>query len=223
MTVTFEGIDSFFHIADAADVIQGMQSAGQFYELHQLLAHRHLIPAKSTVIDVGANVGNHTIFYARHSPAARVYPMEANPKACGILRMNIAQNLDTRAVIATSHLDIAAGAYSARVRITEKSRHNLGGTRFAVTDNGNVLCMALDELAFEGPISFLKIDVEGMEMEVIAGATRLLANHRPAIAIEVDPANEGEFWAWARAQRYIPIGAFFDYPTVRNYLLIPTC
>lgn len=59
-------------------------------------------------------------------------------------------------------------------------------------------------------------------MLALAGASQLLHDHRPALAVEVDQLNETAFWKWAALHGYRPIGAFFDYIQVRNYLLIPT-
>lgn len=221
-TVCFENLCTIFNVTNAADVIQRTHANGSFYELHQLVGQRYLIPLNCTVIDCGANVGNHTIFYARHTLANRVYPFEANSDACGLLRDNIAANPKSRAQIDTSYLGIAVGARRGKVKVIADVPDNLGAKRFGTDDMGDVECVPLDALMFEGRIGLIKIDVEGMEMAVLAGAARLLQNHRPAVAIEVDQANEVEFWTWVRMHRYVPVGAFFDYLHVRNYLLIPT-
>jgi precorrin-6B methylase 2 len=81
-TVIFEGISATFEIDNPRDHVQESLVRGTFYELHQLLLHRHLIPMHSTVIDIGANCGNHTIFYARHTNACKIYPFEPNPGEC---------------------------------------------------------------------------------------------------------------------------------------------
>lgn len=50
------------------------------------------MPMQGTVIDVGVNVGNHKPFYAKHTWAGRIYPLEPNPRACRLLEQNIATN-----------------------------------------------------------------------------------------------------------------------------------
>jgi hypothetical protein len=79
----------------------------------------------------------------------------------------------------------------------------------------------LDNLQFEGPICFVKIDVEGMELDVLAGARQLLEKHRPAIAIEVIDKHDRQLWEWADATKYRVIGSFVDYLKFKNYILIP--
>src|SRR5260221_13987982 len=116
-TAIFEGVSTNFTVANQADVIQRVHSSGAFYELHQLVAHRNFIPLNCTAIDCGANVGNHTLFYSRHTLAARVYPLEANSESCDLLRSNIAANSGARAQIDVSNLGVAIGARRGRVSV----------------------------------------------------------------------------------------------------------
>ena len=85
-TVRFEGLETTFVIDNPRDHIQDFHRRGEFYELRQLIVHRNLVQRRVTIIDVGANVGNHTLFYARHTGADRVYPIEAKPSAVAILK-----------------------------------------------------------------------------------------------------------------------------------------
>ena len=106
------------------------------------------------------------------------------------------------------------------MRVAHRPDHNLGGTTLAYDEAGSIIVAPLDDLQFEGPLSLLKIDVEGGELDVLVGAEKLISKWRPAIAIEVQRENEATFWAWTRERGYQPISAFFDYVGVRNYVLI---
>jgi FkbM family methyltransferase len=143
---------------------------------------------KSTVLDIGANVGNHSLFYAMHTAAAFVYPFEPNLFARKILVENIAANTDYRAEIRAEYTHLAVGRTPASLSIAENPHNNLGGTRFTCAgpeDQNSVQCAPLDNLTFEGVISFLKIDVEGMELDVLSGAENMIEKHRPVIVIEI--------------------------------------
>jgi FkbM family methyltransferase len=220
--VKFESVATSFHIDNSRDHIQQFHCRGEFYEMRQLLAHRDLIAGKSTVLDVGANVGNHTLFYARHTKAARVYPIEPNPVAVQILTRNVNANAARGAVIDLRYLGLAAGGNSGRVRLENLPENNLGGASFVPSSgNDGIRMEPLDALEFDGPVTFVKIDVEGAEIDVLKGAETLIAKDRPSLAIEVDHRNSEMFWEWARANGYQVIDAFFDYLAAKNYVLIP--
>jgi len=60
---------------------------------------------------------------------------------------------------------------------------NLGRTRLVQpadeTEAGLVTAVSLDSVLLDQPISFIKIDVEGMELDVLAGAKEIIAQYRP--------------------------------------------
>ena len=51
-------------------------------------------------------------------------------------------------------------------------------------------------------IDFLKIDVEGMEIDVLEGLKRTITEQRPRIFIEVDNSNVGKFFEWTTINNY---------------------
>ena len=105
--------------------------------------------------------------------------------------------------------------------------NNLGAARLQSptgTDlnlQNTVKCVPLDELHFKGAISFFKIDVEGMELEVLAGAEQIISRWRPTIAVEVIKYNENKFWTWLNQHNYVVIDIFVYYIDVKNYIIIP--
>jgi len=224
--VHFEGRATLFHVENPKDHIQSFHARGSFYEVRQLLLHRDMIPMRSTVLDIGANVGNHTLFYAMHTSASRVYPFEPNPVAHRLLELNISINSNCRATIDTrhSHFGIARAVGSAQP--DQADINNLGGTRLrllANADGDTIECVPLDQLDFEGRIGFIKIDVEGMEIDVFAGAVKTIDKFRPIIAVEVSERNEPDFWRWLRHTKYEIISLFYDYFGVKTYVAIPIC
>lgn len=95
----------------------------------------------------------------------------------------------------------------------------LGATRLVPDAAGSVPVRRLDDLAV-GPVDLLKIDVEGMEMAVLAGAETTIARDRPFLFIEILDASIPDFLHWIDAVGY-RIEKLFPDKTHCNYLLAP--
>jgi hypothetical protein len=68
--VFFEGKKTRFLLNSLIDEVQSYPARGKFYEQDQLIVHRQLIPKEGmTVIDVGANIGKHALFYSAYTDA----------------------------------------------------------------------------------------------------------------------------------------------------------
>jgi FkbM family methyltransferase len=136
-------------------------------------------------LDIGANIGNHAVNFADYF--AHVHAFEPNEKALDLLRINakLRNNI-------TIH-PIGLSDQRQTIEVVQPA-HNLGGTGASATGTADdtlvdLKLKALDaiELDLAGrPITFVKIDVEGFEAEVIKGAAGTLAMHRPVIGMEVD-------------------------------------
>ena len=222
--LAFQGRKAKVFVANRNDVVQSYHQWGKFYEAEQLRAHLRLIFHYSTVIDVGANVGNHTIFYALNTSAKKIYPFEPNPTAHFILTKSLSFN-EFGSRVDLKYSNFAVGEQTQKVYIAQEVEDNLGATHFTVVrpqpDAREVECRRLDDLAMEGPISLMKVDVEGMEMAVLQGAENLIDTHRPSIAIEVHESHESEFWKWISDHQYHVIDLFHESRHVKNYLIIP--
>lgn len=142
-------------------------------------------PPSSAVIDVGANIGLSTILLARL--AKRVVAYEPSPPNLAFLRRNLElngiTNVEVRAAAASSEpgtLRFHVAQFGAGSHVVA-SGHVSGGTIPAV----DVPAVMLDDEVLP-PIAFIKIDAEGHEPDVLAGARRLLARERPLIYTEVN-------------------------------------
>src|SRR5690606_32431577 len=129
-------------------------------------------------VDVGAYIGGHSLWFAL-ACGLDVIALEPNPDTYQRLTRTIDANPgNIRAIQA------AAGAHPGTASIAVTRRGNTGATRLAIGD-GPIQVITLDSLNLTD-VRLLKIDVEGMTADVIAGAARLIEEQSPVIYAEGD-------------------------------------
>jgi len=140
-----------------------------------------------TVVDVGANIGNHTVFFSKICGAARCLAFEPSASLFKILKRNIEINALTSVEAFALGLSDCAEPLYYRAQPSD----NLGHTSFTHEGNGpSVPALRIDDLGLDR-LDFLKIDVEGMADKVLKGASATLARCRPVIMIELFPDELG--------------------------------
>ena len=197
--------------------IEREQTRGLFFEAMELEELRKRVKPGARIVDVGANTGNHTIFFAGPMKAAMVTPLEPLPSAGAALRRAVEKNgLDN---VDLSQLGIGVAEHAGRARAVSSERGGLGATRLAPDPSGDIIIDTLDALISE-PVDVLKIDVEGMELSVLAGAQRVIERSRPLIYIEIANENTLAFNAWLSGAEYRVERIFTDKKHA-NYLIAP--
>ncbi|MER2536971.1 MAG: FkbM family methyltransferase [Rhizobiaceae bacterium] len=197
--------------------IEREQTRGQFFEAMELEALRLLAPAAPCVVDVGANTGNHTVFFAGPMRAKMVVPLEPLPRAVSALRHAVSRN--GLANVDLSRLGIGASDREGRAGFVLSERGGLGSTGLRTEAAGEIRVSTLDRLVPEH-VDVLKIDVEGMEMEVLAGAAGLIERCRPLIFIEIANRNMPAFSAWLERSAYRVERIFTDKGHA-NFIVMP--
>jgi FkbM family methyltransferase len=188
-----------------------------FYEADLLGAARAVHRPGTLVCDIGANIGNHTLYFAGVL-GAEVEAFEPYGPSFVLLARNVAAHgLEARVRL---H-ETALGAATGRARITGAKPGNPGTARAEAGCDGDIpLTTLADALQGRGPVGTIKVDVEGGELEVLQGAAEILRRDRPAIFVEV--ATE-EAWRGVRGLLsglgYLPKARFCATPTV---LFMPT-
>jgi FkbM family methyltransferase len=213
------GQEISFFVNNAQDVIQRHHRRGQFYERPGLrIIAEHFSPG-GVFLDVGANVGNHTIYVAKFLRPSAVIVVELTPPAIFILRSNIALN-NLGDVVDTSLLGV--GFADAEGRVAGRGpKHNLGNAVFTPDSGGSFRVVPGDSLLAGRRIDFVKIDVEGMELAVLTGLQETIARNRPALYVEVDDRNAEAFRQWLGANRYRLSRSYRFYETNENFMVTP--
>jgi len=169
-----------------------------------------------TVLDVGANIGTHTIPWARSmSGWGQVLAIEPQERIFYALCGNIALNncFNARALWA------AAGDVTGEMSIPELNHQqpaNFGG--LTLTDDlGPNSCgqtvkhltmvpaLRLDDLDLRR-LDFLKIDAEGMEPQILDGAKDLIRNCRPIMLVEIMMCGAEPIKQRLPGYRFVPSG-----------------
>jgi FkbM family methyltransferase len=141
-------------------------------------------------VDVGANIGLHTTIASYLvGPAGRVVAIEPQEEMCDVIRLNVKQNGLSNVSIVTTALGKNSGcgvlhqlydsnpsAATMRLQPDEQSQSMTSVPVRTLTE-------VLESEALTGGELVVKIDVEGAELEVLAGAEAFFAARPPAVIL----------------------------------------
>lgn len=214
------GTPVYFVVNNRKDRIHKRQLKGFFYEQDILKILAEHIPEGGVFVDVGANIGNHTLFMLRHSKASRVVPIEPNPDAIQLFAAMVRLNgLEDRVEKAT--LGYGIGSENVGGYAIHSPKGNLGWARLK-EGAGDIELRTGDRLlTHEDRIDLIKIDVEGMEIGALAGLNATIKKFRPKIFVEVDTLNRDAFFTTLKTLNYSTINEFAPTRQNQNFLVGP--
>lgn len=149
---------------------------------------RQIVKPGQVIVEVGANIGVHTVFLARAvAPRGRVLAFEPQRIVYQTLCANLALNSITNTYCWQAAVGRSAG--ETRVPTVDYTRPgNFGGVALKDGKKGEqVPVLTLDSLQL-AQCALIKIDVEGMEQDVVAGAAATLQRCKPLLYVENDRA-----------------------------------
>jgi len=133
----------------------------------------------SVVYDIGANAGFYTLLASvLVGPKGRVFAFEPVPLNLHHLNEHLRINRITNVTV----IDAAVAGRAGVAHFDEGPNHSMGHLAFGGSLTVRTVC--LDEMVKSGelpPPDFMKIDVEGAEVDVLQGAKSVLENHHPVI------------------------------------------
>jgi len=138
------------------------------------------------LIDIGAHVGYLTHVMSECSDLP-ILAVEAEPLNAGLLSFNLIRNGHNNVL----PVHAAAGSTTVLTDISIDPTNTGGHKAFfrPGLESSSIGRIALDDLLLpEVRVDFVKIDVEGMEQDVIRGMERIITDHRPTILAEFYPA-----------------------------------
>ena len=126
-----------------------------------------------TVIDVGANIGDHTYFYRKKAEGGRVIAFEPDHEAFACLLLNCGWCEDF-------HQEGVGHQNS----FGEMVRHPNSGQNYLILGAGETPVRTIDSLDLD-QCNLIKIDVEGAELLVLKGAEKTIRKFRPILVVEI--------------------------------------
>lgn len=156
------------------------------FEENELLIISKFILNDSIIIDIGANIGIHSMLFSKLAPNGTIYSFEPSRGTFEILNKNLIFNNNV------IPLNFGIGNSTELMEFYEAEDNAFSSfkdtKRKQIIKLSKVLCIKIDEfinLFKINRIDFIKIDVEGFEQEVIEGMTNVLKNIRPVIFCEI--------------------------------------
>ena len=165
---------------------RSIERYGEFGE-SELDLMRAAVPAAGVVLDVGANIGTHTVAFARHvGPNGMVLAFEPQRAVYGTLVTNVTLNALGWVHPVYAGVGAAPGEMLVADYVYTKD-YNYGAIPLRAAERGwPVRVVALDEYQWLPRADLVKVDVEGMEAAVLDGARAFLARYRPVLFVEND-------------------------------------
>ena len=151
---------------------------GVFYEDETLSYVRANFPNQKTILDIGANIGNHTTFFAEFMNAKKIHAFEPHPMNFELLKRNMEKYSN---VILHNY---ALGETIKRVSITTNPG-NMGDVKVSeeADSDGEIEMFPLDAFDFQD-VTLMKIDVEDSEWVVLQGAIETIRRWKPVLVVE---------------------------------------
>ncbi len=157
---------------------------GEFSDAEAGLLEQLIRPGQ-VVVEVGANIGAHSVHLARCLGAdGRLIAFEPQRAIHEILASNLRENGCANAVAVHAAVGSAPGMIAVP-EVDYGAIGNFGGVELGAGAGESVPLVTIDSLKLDS-LSLLKIDVEGMEGDVIAGALDTIHRLRPTLYVEND-------------------------------------
>jgi len=156
------------------------------YEIDMLndIKYRLQNISEPLVLDIGANIGNHTLFLAANNILVKAF--EVNIDLYNIMNKSIEiNNFKSR----VESYNIGISDEHGVAKFSNKNEENLGGQSLKIGE-GDIKLKPIKSITINRRVSAIKIDVEGMEINVIKGALDLINKDKPLLYIEAINLNE---------------------------------
>jgi len=225
MTFIYEGHLMKFTFTDDQDYLAKYINKNKtFFEqsfLRYLRDHK-IITRDSVVIDIGACIGNHTVYFSKIIGARKIISIEPTLRSFEVLQRNIELN-DINNVICKH---VAISSSKGLAQCYPRKLGHIGSNRWvpigpnvepligpggqtynvdAIKNNETVETVLLADIVNE-KIDFIKMDVEDAENIIIESGSDVIREYKPILMVEVSKYNLKKFEYLMKDLNYVPIG-----------------
>lgn len=181
-----EGETILMHPSDMIGYV--IMADEQYYEFNMMDMFWDYIPFEGTFLDIGANIGNHALMFNRFRPDVTIHCFEPIFKNYVLLN----ENAKDKPNIKTYHVGL--GSTNEVVKTSQPHVNNAGGIRVdkQAGEGETIIIIPGDTMNITGA-TFIKIDVEGYELDVLRGLNNTITTCNPNIWIE-DFTGEAVEW-----------------------------
>ena len=185
------GNEQFYVPNYPGDFIQShIVDNNEYFEQETLRELEPYIFNNATILDLGANIGNHTVYFATHCNVSHIYSFEPVKSTFDILKKNISinnlYNVTPYNVGASDRQE--NGIFEIYDNLNIGNSHLSGIVDICEKDDA-IKLVKLDDFLFDKleKLDFVKIDVEDYEYNALLGMKKILAKFSPIIFIEIMP------------------------------------
>ena len=142
-------------------------------------------------IDVGGNIGNHSLYFLNHCDSTKLYVFEPEDFCHEILKRNLETNVNREYVL--SKLAVWDKETDLKlIRFESFNNTGMSSVEESINGDGDIKANSLDNIiSFNENVALIKIDAEGSEPKVLEGAISIIKMNMPVIICEA--AIQAEF------------------------------
>lgn len=192
---------------DPGQIAEIKKHGNKFHEFTMLESIAKMDLPRGTFVDVGAHVGNHSIFFAKYCKSCQELLSYEPSNAYRTLFDNVSRH-GLLGKITT--IRVAVGAKKGKCDVVNNSERP-GQSTVISNDVGQNRMIAIDDIEWNYPPVLIKIDVEGTEYDILEGAKQTISKYRPELFVET-------FGEPEKLLNHLPKG----YRIVKRYNNAPT-
>jgi FkbM family methyltransferase len=209
------------------DFVSNAIKSGEIFEEEVISEAKKYIKENTSVLDIGANYGQMSIlFSAMVGKGGKVYSFEAMPFVFEVLTNNVTVNNCTNIQLINNAVYNKSGKELIFPKPDLSKFSSLGsfGIDPDATNGYPVKSITIDDIKYDKPISFMKIDIQGSDLFALQGAHATIMKYRMPIIFEYEEQFQSAFKT--SFQDYVDFVKSIDYyfeKTVMgiNYLILP--